>query len=105
MSLLGSGVERLMDSIENLGASLSDKVTTRLLALRAALRAEVRRTVSAAAWAAVAAALAIAGAGFAAAAVLIAAWDTHPVLAAGAIAAGLLVLALAAWLAMRRCTR
>jgi uncharacterized membrane protein YqjE len=105
MSLLSTGIARLMDSIEHMGAALTSQLTTRLDALRAALRAEVRRAVSAAAWAAVAAAMAIAGVGFAAAAVLIAAWDTHPVLAAGLLAAGLLVLAAAAFLAMRRCTR
>lgn len=56
-------------------------------------------------WGIVAAVAAIFALEFAAAAILIAAWNTHPVVAAVSIAAGFLLLALAAAWAVRRCTR
>jgi hypothetical protein len=105
MGLLSTATAQLLQSVEQLGASLRDHLARQLLLLRGAVRAEVRRAASAIALALVAAAMAIAAVGFAAAAVLIAAWDTHPVLAAAAIATGFLLLAVTAFLAMLRCTR
>jgi uncharacterized membrane protein YqjE len=96
---------RLLASIERLGAMLSDLVESRWHAAAAAVRMEVRRAVAAIAWGIVAAVAAVFAMEFAAAAILIAAWNTHPVVAAVSIAAGFLVLALTAALAVRRCTR
>ncbi len=96
---------RLLASIVRLGAMLSDLVESRWHAAAAALRVEVRRAVAAVAWGIVAAVAAIFALEFAAAAILIAAWNTHPVVAAVSIAAGFLLLALAAAWAVRRCTR
>ncbi len=84
---------------------LGDLVESRWDAAAAAVRMEVRRAITAVAWGIVAAVAAIFAMEFAAAAVLIAAWDTHPVVAAAAIAVGFLLLALAAARAVRRCTR
>ncbi len=96
---------RLLASIERLGAMLSDLVESRWHAAAAAVRMEVRRAVAAIAWGIVAAVAAVFAMEFAAAAILIAAWNTHPVVAAVSIAAGFLVLALTAAWAVRRCTR
>lgn len=96
---------RLLASIVRLGAMLSDLVESRWHAAAAAVRVEVRRAVAAVAWGIVAAVAAIFALEFAAAAILIAAWNTHPVVAAVSIAAGFLLLALAAAWAVRRCTR
>ena len=96
---------RLLASIERLGAMLSDLVESRWHAAAAAVRMEVRRAVAAVAWGIVAAAAAVFAMEFAAAAILIAAWNTHPVVAAVSIAAGFLLLALAAAWSVRRCTR
>jgi len=95
---------RLLASIERLGAMLSDLVESRWHAAAAAVRMEVRRAV-ASAWGIVAAVAAVFAMEFAAAAILIAAWNTHPVVAAVSIAAGFLLLALAAAWSVRRCTR
>jgi len=106
MSVLGSGGGAiLLELAERLGASAAGYLATRLQALRAAVRSEVRRAVTATALAIVAALLVVAAVEFAAAAILIAAWDTHPVLAAASIAAGFLLLAILAMVAMRRSTR
>ena len=105
MSLLGGGTAILMESMERLGAAAAGYLSARLLDLRAAVRAEARRAAMAIALAIVAALLLVAAVEFAAAAILIATWDTHPVLAAASIAAGFLLLAILAVLAMRRHTR
>jgi uncharacterized membrane protein YqjE len=96
---------RLLASIERLGAMLSDLVESRWRVAATAVRMEVRRAVAAVVWGIVAAVAAIFALEFAAAAILIAAWDTHPVVAAVSIAAGFLLLALTAAWAVRRCTR
>ena len=96
---------RLLASIIRLGVMLGDLVESRLHAAASAVRKEVRRAVAAIAWGIVAAVAAIFAIEFAAVAVLIAAWDTHPVVAAVSIAAGFLLLALTAARAVRRCTR
>jgi uncharacterized membrane protein YqjE len=101
MSFSGSAASLLLDSIERIGASVGRLVEGKVAALRAAVRAEVRRAVSAAMWGVLAALLAFTALEFAAITILIAAWDTHRVLAAGLIAAGFLLLAFVALLAMR----
>jgi len=101
MRFSGSAASLLLDSIERIGASVGRLVEGKVVALRAAVRAEVRRAVSAAMWGVLAALLAFTALEFAAVTILIAAWDTHRVLAAGLIAAGFLLLAIVALLAMR----
>ena len=96
---------RLLASIERLVAMLGELVESRWHAAAAAVRKEVRRAVAAIAWGIVAAVAAVFAMEFAAAAILIAAWNTHPVVAAISIAAGFLLLALAAAWSVRRCTR
>lgn len=104
MSLSGSAFSALLDSVEKIGASVGRLLEDRVRTLRTTVRAEVRRAVSAVMWGVLAALLAFTALEFAAVTILIAAWDTHRVLAAGLIAAGFLVLALAALLAMRAST-
>jgi uncharacterized membrane protein YqjE len=104
MSLSGSAFSLLLDSIERIGASVGRLVEDKLHALRTAVRGEMRRAASALMWGVLTALLAFMALEFAAVTLLIAAWDTHRVLAAGLIAAGFLVLALAALLAMRGST-
>jgi uncharacterized membrane protein YqjE len=101
MSLSSSAVSALLDSIERIGASVGRLVEGKVAALRGAVRTEVRRAVSAAMWGVLAALLAFTALEFAALTILIAAWDTHRVLAAGLIAGGFLLLAIAAFLGMR----
>lgn len=96
---------RLLASIERLVAMLGELVESRWHAAAAAVRMEVRRAVAAIAWGIVAAVAAVFAMEFAAAAILIAAWNTHPVVAAVSIAAGFVLLALTAVWALRRCTR
>lgn len=105
MSVLSSGAAILVEVMERLGAAAAGYFAARLLHLRAAVRAEVRRAAMATALAIVAALLVFAAVEFAAAAILIAAWNTHPVLAAASIAAGFLLLAIVAVVAVRRYTR
>lgn len=105
MSVLGGGSEILMKSMERLGAAAAGYVTARLGDLRSAVRAEVRRAATATALGIVAALLVVAAVEFAAVAIMIAQWYTHPVLAAASIATGFLLLAIIAIVAMRRCTR
>ena len=101
MSLSGNAASLLLASIEKIGASVGTLVEGKVHALRSAVRAEVRRAVSAAMFGMLAALLAFTALEFAAVTILIAAWDTHRVLAAGLIAAGFLLLAIAALCAMR----
>jgi len=101
MSLSGSAFSVLLDSIEKIGASVGRLVDDKVRSLRAAVRSEVQRAASAILWGVLAALLAFTALEFAAVTILLAAWDTHRVLAAGLIAAGFLVLAMVAMLAMR----
>jgi uncharacterized membrane protein YqjE len=101
MSLSGNAAALLLASIEKIGASVGTVVEDKVHTLRRAVRAEVRRAVSAAMFGMLASLLAFTALEFAAVTILIAAWDTHRVLAAGLIAAGFLVLAIAALCVMR----
>ena len=105
MSAIGSGVAGILEAMGQLGASVAGKVEGRMAQLREAIRTEVRRAASALALAIVAAMLSVATLIFGAVAILIAAWPTHPVLAAALIALGFGMLALAAVLLMRSSTR
>ncbi len=105
MSDIGSRAAGLFEAFERLGATVSTGMETRLQRLRAAVREEVRRAASALGLAIVAAAFAFAALAFGAVAILIAAWDTQPVLAAALIALGFAVISIAAVLMLRSCTR
>lgn len=95
----------LVETLARLGNVMAAGVESRVGRMRAALRAEVRRAASALALALLAALLGFATLAFGAVAILIAAWDTHPVLAAALVALGFGMLALAALLLMRSNTR
>ena len=95
----------LLEAIGRIGATVGANLESRVGRLRAAIRAEVRRAASAFALALVAALLAFATLAFGAVAILIAAWDTHPVLAAAMIALAFGMLAIVALLLMRGNTR
>jgi hypothetical protein len=95
----------LLGTIGRLGNMLAGVVGDRTSRLVDALRLEVRRLAAALAFALVAAVFAIAAAGFAAVTVLVAMWDTHPVLGAGIVAGGFALLAIIAVLLMRSSTR
>lgn len=103
-SLFGILLE-LLGSIRRVGEMLGDAVEQRLLALRAALREEVRRITAALMLALLAAACLFAALAFAAVAILIAAWPTHPVLAAALIACAFAVIGLLALMGIRSRTR
>jgi uncharacterized membrane protein YqjE len=105
MSDFGSRLGGILSSIEQLGSMVAGNVETRLQRLRAAVRTEVQRAASALALAIVAAAFTFAALAFGAVAILIAAWDTYPVLAAALIALGFAIIAIVAVLMMRRCSR
>lgn len=101
MSFSGGTVALLLDLLERIGVGVGRLVESKVATLRAAVRAEVRRAVAAAMWGVLAALLAFTALELAAVTILIAAWDTHRVLAAGLLAAGFLLLAIVALLAMR----
>jgi hypothetical protein len=104
VSIVDEGAALLQGSIERLFASVADGVGTRLERLRAAVRAEVRNAAAALALAIIAAHLVVLALVCAAGSILIAAWQSHPALAAALLATGFLVLALLAVLALRRRT-
>jgi predicted RND superfamily exporter protein len=95
----------LVEAVARLGSVLATGVESRVGRMRAAIRAEVRRAASALALAILAALLGFATLAFGAVAILIAAWDTHPVLAASLVALGFGMLAIVALLLMRSNTR
>jgi hypothetical protein len=105
MSAIGSGITGILEAMGQLGASVAGRVEGRMAQLRAAIRTEIRRAASALALAIVAALLSVATLTFGAVAILIAAWATHPVLAAALIALGFGMLAIVAVLLMRSSTR
>lgn len=105
MSVLGSGVSGILDAMAHLGGTLATTLEARAQRLRAGIRHEVRRAASTLALAIAAAALGVAALLFGAVAILIAAWDTHPVLAAALIALGFGMLAIVAVLVLRSNSR
>lgn len=105
MSVLGSSISGLLDAMGRLGATMAASVETRFERMRAAIRTEVRLAASAFAFAIAAAAFLVAALVFGAIAVMIAAWNTHPVLAAALIATGFGMMAIVAVLMLRGSTR
>ncbi len=105
MNILGSAIAGVVEAVGHLGATVATSLERRLEQLRAAVRKEVRRAAAAFAWAIAAAALGFAALAFGAVAILIAAWASHPILAASLIALGFCLLAIIAVLLMRSSTR
>jgi uncharacterized membrane protein YqjE len=95
----------ILETFEHLGATVASSMEARVQKVRAGVRAEVRRAASALGLAIVAAAFTFAALAFGAVAILIAAWDTQPVLAAALIALGFAIFAVSAVLMARSCTR
>jgi CBS domain containing-hemolysin-like protein len=105
MSVLGSGIAGVVAAMGQLGASVAANLEQRLEHLRNAVRLEVRRAAATVALAIAAVALGFAALAFGAVAILIASWDSNPVLAAALIALGFCLLAVIAVLLMRSGTR
>lgn len=105
MSALGSGIAGLAGALGQLGATVAGTLQKRLEQLRCAVRQEVRRAATTLALAIAAVALGFAALAFGAVAILIASWDSNPVLAAALIALGFGLLAIIAALLMRSDTR
>lgn len=101
MKLMGSEIGGILEAMLRLGSSVATTLETRMQRMRSAIRNEVQRAAATLALAIVAAALAVATLLFGAVAILIAAWDTHPVLAAALIAIGFGMMAISAALLMR----
>ena len=91
-------LERLLELLGNI---LTSGVYTRFKRLRAVVREEVRRVTAALALSILAATCGFAALAFGAIAILIAAWSSHPVLAASLIAVGFLFISVIALLLLR----
>jgi len=105
MSGITSTVLDILQSVGRIGDMLANSVDGRLRSLRAAIRAEARRLATALILSLLAALCGFAALVAGAAAILIANWATHPVLAASLIAGGFAVVALVAVVAIRGNTR
>jgi hypothetical protein len=105
MSVLGSGIAGVVSAMGQLGAAVAANLEKRLEQLRIAVRMEVRRAAATLALAVAAVALGFAALAFGAVAILIASWDSNPVLAAALIALGFCLLSIIAVLLMRSGTR
>jgi hypothetical protein len=98
-------VSTLLGSIGRLGSTLSGMIGARTASWASTFRLELRRVASTLALALVAAVFVIAAASFVAVAVLVAMWDTHPVLGASLVAGGFALLTIIAVLLLRNATR
>ena len=105
MSVLGSGIAGVISAMGQLGAAVASNLEKRLEALRIAIRLEVRRAAATMALAIAAVAMGFAALAFGAVAILIASWNSNPVLAASLIALGFCLLSIIAVLLMRSGTR
>lgn len=105
MSGIAGTVLGLLQSVSHIGEMLSASVDARLRLLRDAVRVEVRRISASIALSILAATCGFAALAFGAAAIMIAAWNTHPVLAASLIAVGFALVAMVAVLLIRGNTR
>ena len=101
MRVLGNGVDGILQAMGRLGSTMGATLEVRLQRLRAAIHQEVQRTAATLALAVAAAALSVATLLFAAVAIMIATWGTHPVLAASLISLSFAMLALIAALILR----
>ncbi len=105
MSVLESGVAAMLGAMEQLGASVGAGMQGRLHRLRQGVRREVRRAAMALAAAIAVTAFGLAALVFGAVAILIGAWNSHPVLAAALISLGFALLMIIALLLVRGNTR
>jgi uncharacterized membrane protein YqjE len=105
MSVFGSGIAGVVSAMGQLGAAVAANLENRLEQLRTAVQLEVRRAAATLALAIAAVALGFAALAFGAVAILIASWDSNPVLAAALIALGFCLLSIIAVLLMRSGTR
>lgn len=92
----------LMDIARQFGSVVATTVEDRLLILRDALRIEVRHVGATIVLAMVLAACVILALICVAAAILMASWDTHRVLATSLVGVGFIAMAIALGVAMRR---
>jgi O-antigen/teichoic acid export membrane protein len=105
MSVLGSGIAGLISAMGQLGAAVAANLERRLEQFRIEVRLEVHRAAATLALSIAAVALGFAALAFGAVAILIASWDSDPVLAAALIALGFCLLSIIAVLLMRSGTR
>jgi multidrug efflux pump subunit AcrB len=105
MSVMGNSISGLLEAMGRLGANMATSMEARMQRLRAAVRTEVRFAASAFALALAAAAFAVIALFFGAAAIMMAAWNTHPIMAAALIAMAFTILAVVAALLLRGTTR
>ncbi len=105
MSVLGSGIAGVVSAMGQLGVAVAANLEKRLEQLRIAVQMEVRRAAATLALSVAAAMLGFAALAFGAVAILIASWDSHPVLAASLIALGFGLLSIIAVLLTRSGTR
>ena len=105
MSSIVGTILGIVQSVGSIGDTLAASAEARLRNLRDAVRAEVRRISASLALSILAASCGFAALAFGAVAILIAAWSTHPVLAAAMIAVGFALVAMLAILLIRGNTR
>ena len=105
MNGIAGTVLGLLQSVSHIGEMLAASVDMRVRQLRDGMRAEVRRIAASLALSILAATCGFAALVFGAVAILIAAWSTHPVLAAALIAVGFALVAMLAVLLIRDNTR
>ena len=105
MSGIAGTVLGLLQSVSHIGEMLSASVDARLRQLRDGVRAEVRRIAASIGLSILAASCGFAALVFGSVAILIAAWSTHPALAASLIAAGFALVSMLAILLIRGNTR
>jgi hypothetical protein len=105
MAALALRVSSAIGKLQELGAALVASLERRLAQLERDLRAEVRRFAIALAMTLIGTVCALAALGFATAAIVLAAGETHRILAISLIAAVLLLFAIIAMLVVRNNTR
>ena len=105
VSSIAGTILGLVQSVGNIGDTLAAGIDSRLRNLRDAIRAEVRHLAASLAMSILAASCGFAALVFAAIAILIATWSTHPVLAASLIAVGFALVTMLAILVIRGNTR
>ena len=105
MSVLSGGIAGVVSAMGQLGTAVAANLELRLERLRLEVRLEVRRAAATVALSIAAVALGFAALAFGAVAILIASWNSNPVLAAALIALGFSLLSIIAVLLMRSDTR
>lgn len=101
MSSLAGTILDMLQSVSHIGEMVASGIDARVSQLRAALRNEVQRIAASLALALLAAACGFAAFVFGAVAIMVAAWNSHPALAAALIGAGFALIAVVALFAVR----